>query len=62
VLTSWFEENSNIHIFSSPSFGKTNDRLVAKPVLFPTSLEESINIDTPEDWHLGESLIKVLKA
>jgi CMP-N-acetylneuraminic acid synthetase len=61
-LTPWFEENSNLYIFSRSSFGKTNARIGAKPTLFPTPLEESIDIDTPEDWHLGEALTKVLKA
>ena len=61
-LTPWFEENSNLYIFSKSSFLKTDARIGAKPVLFTTPLKESIDIDTLEEWELGEALTQILKS
>lgn len=49
-LEPWFEENSNLYIFTKDSFAKTNARIGKQPMMFETPKFESIDIDTPEDW------------
>lgn len=49
-LEPWFEENSNLYIFTRDSFAKTNARIGKQPMLFESPKFESIDIDTPEDW------------
>lgn len=49
-LEPWFEENSNLYIFTSESFGKTKARIGVQPMMFESPYFESIDIDTPEDW------------
>jgi CMP-N-acetylneuraminic acid synthetase len=49
-LEPWFEENSNIYLFTRPSFASTNARIGRKPMMFEGPHFESIDIDTPEDW------------
>jgi CMP-N-acetylneuraminic acid synthetase len=49
-LEPWFEENSNLYIFTRDSFAKTNARIGVSPMLFESPKFESIDIDTPEDW------------
>ncbi len=52
-LEPWFEENSNLYIFSSRSFAKTGARIGESPVLFESPRGESFDIDTPEDWEIA---------
>jgi len=52
-LEPWFEENSNLYLFTRESFKKTNARIGLKPMLFESPKYESIDIDTPEDWHFA---------
>ena len=49
-LEPWFEENSNLYIFTKGAFDKTNARIGANPMMYETPKFESIDIDTPEDW------------
>ena len=49
-LDPWFEENSNLYVFTRQSFAKTNSRIGKRPMLFVSPAFESIDIDTPEDW------------
>ena len=49
-LEPWFEENSNLYIFTRPSFQSTNARIGRKPMMYQGPSFESIDIDTPEDW------------
>lgn len=49
-LEPWFEENSNLYIFTKESFAKTNARIGKQPMMFESPKFESIDIDTPEDW------------
>jgi CMP-N-acetylneuraminic acid synthetase len=49
-LEPWFEENSNLYLFTRDSFAKTNARIGVSPMLFESPKFESIDIDTPEDW------------
>ena len=57
-LEPWFEENSCLYVFSKASFGQTNARIGARPIMFETPALESIDIDTPEDWQHAEYLAK----
>ena len=58
-LEPWFEENSNLYVFSADSFGKTNARIGKQPLLHVMSALEASDIDTPEDWKLAEALFKL---
>lgn len=49
-LEPWFEENSNLYIFTKDSFKSTNARIGKKPMMMEESRFESIDIDEPEDW------------
>ena len=49
-LEPWFEENSNLYIYTRESFAATNARIGRKPTMFEAPFFESIDIDTPEDW------------
>jgi CMP-N-acetylneuraminic acid synthetase len=49
-LEPWFEENSNLYIFTRASFAKTNARIGKQPTMFEGPFFESIDIDTPADW------------
>jgi len=49
-LEPWFEENSNLYIFTKGAFDQTNSRIGANPMMYETPKFESIDIDTPEDW------------
>jgi len=57
-LEPWYEENSNLYIFSKDSFEKTKARIGQKPILFPMETMESIDIDDKNDWDLAETIIK----
>jgi len=49
-LEPWFEENSNLYIFTRESFSKTDARIGEHPRMFENNKFESIDIDTPQDW------------
>jgi CMP-N-acetylneuraminic acid synthetase len=49
-LEPWFEENSNLYIFTRDSFAKTNARIGKRPMMYEGPFFESIDIDTPADW------------
>lgn len=49
-LEPWYEENSNLYIFTRDSFAKTNARIGKKPMMYEGPQFESIDIDTPQDW------------
>ena len=52
-LEPWFEENSNLYIFTRESFAKTDARIGEMPTMFQSPRFESIDIDTPEDWDMA---------
>ena len=52
-LEPWFEENSNLYIFTRDSFKKTDARIGEQPMMFESPAFESIDIDTPQDWDLA---------
>jgi len=55
-LEPWFEENSNLYVFSGESFARTNARIGKKPMLFETPRLESTDIDDHEGWDIAETL------
>jgi len=52
-LEPWYEENSNLYIFTRDSFAKSNARIGRKPTMYEGPAFESIDIDTPQDWDLA---------
>lgn len=55
-LDPWYEENSNLYIFSKSSFARTNARIGAAPMMFVTPALESVDIDNMDQWKLAEAL------
>ena len=49
-LEPWYEENSNLYIFTRDSFAKTNARIGKQPMMHEGPRLESIDIDDQEDW------------
>ena len=58
-LEPWYEENSNLYLFTQESFGKTNARIGIEPMMFESPRLESIDIDTQEDWDLAAAAAQV---
>lgn len=52
-LEPWYEENSNLYIFTKDSFVKTSARIGKRPMMHMMSKLESIDIDEPEDWDMA---------
>ena len=61
-LEPWFEENSNLYIFSAESFAATGARIGRTPILFEMGKMEAVDIDTPEDWALAEAVAGLRSA
>ena len=55
-LEPWFEENSNLYLFTKESFLKTNARIGQNPIMYETRKIESIDIDTLEDWEMASMI------
>tara|TARA_Y100000588_G_C14257000_1_gene925898 strand:- start:821 stop:1531 length:711 start_codon:yes stop_codon:yes gene_type:complete len=53
-LEMWFEENSNLYIFTKESFKKTDARIGENPLLFTTPTIESADIDDATGWRIAE--------
>jgi CMP-N-acetylneuraminic acid synthetase len=60
-LEPWYEENSNLYIFTKESFAKTNARIGKYPMMYVMPKLESIDIDEPEDWELAEIAAQYFK-
>lgn len=52
-LEPWFEENSNLYVFSRESFARTAARIGARPLVFETPRIESLDIDEQSDWDIA---------
>jgi CMP-N-acetylneuraminic acid synthetase len=52
-LEPWYEENSNLYLFTRDSFDKTQARIGEKPKMMVTPPFESSDIDTPDDWNMA---------
>lgn len=61
-LEPWFEENSNLYVFTRESFSSTKARIGKKPVMYETPRLESIDIDTPDDWDLAVAVAQLTQA
>lgn len=49
-LEPWFEENSNLYVFTKEGFAKTDARIGKHPMMFVSPRFESIDIDDQDDW------------
>lgn len=52
-LEPWFEEDSNLYLFTRDSFAATGARIGRKFLLFETPRLESVDIDDRSDWDLA---------
>lgn len=59
-LEPWFEENSNLYLFSRASFASTNARIGRKPLMYQMGRTESVDIDDQESWYMAEAMSKYL--
>lgn len=59
-LEPWFEENSNLYIFTRESFARTQARIGERPMMYESAKFESIDIDTPEDWNFAVAATRYL--
>ena len=57
-LEPWYQENSNLYLFTKESFSQTKARIGKKPMMLETAHYESIDIDTPDDWDLAEVMVE----
>jgi CMP-N-acetylneuraminic acid synthetase len=55
-LEPWYEENSNLYIFSAESFAQSGARIGARPEMFVTPRAESLDIDDEEGWRMAEAV------
>ena len=55
-LEPWYEENSNLYIFTRDSFLQTNARIGKKPLMYEVPKMESVDIDEQDDWDMAEAL------
>ncbi|WP_309565899.1 acylneuraminate cytidylyltransferase family protein [Methylobacillus flagellatus] len=49
-LEPWFEENSNLYLFTRDSFARTKARIGKQPMMYEGPRIESIDIDDQDDW------------
>ena len=55
-LEPWYQENSNLYLFTRQSFEATGARIGKSPMMLVTEPFESIDIDTPDDWIFAEAV------
>lgn len=60
-LEPWFEENSNLYIFTRDSFAATGARIGRRPMMHEGPPFESIDIDTPDDWDFAVAAAQYLR-
>jgi len=61
-LEPWFEENSNLYVFSAQSFAATNARIGRHPKMYEMGRSESVDIDDQESWFMAEAMSKYLQT
>ena len=61
-LEPWFQENSNLYLFTKKSFGETGARIGKTPTMLVTEPFESTDIDTPDDWSFAEAVVSYYRA
>jgi CMP-N-acetylneuraminic acid synthetase len=57
-LEPWFEENSNLYLFTADSFRAARARIGRRPALFETPKLESVDIDDQTGWELAETIAR----
>jgi len=57
-LEPWYEENSNLYLFTKESFENTQARIGSSPAMYVSPKFESSDIDTQEEWDLTEAMAK----
>lgn len=55
-LEPWFEENSNLYLFSSESFRSTGARIGKRPHQLVMPKSEALDIDDQESWDMAEAM------
>ena len=55
-LEPWFEENSNLYLFSRESFKATRARIGQNPLMMEVPRQEAADIDGPDDWAIAEAI------
>ena len=55
-LEPWFEENSNLYLFSRESFAATNARIGRRPHMLVMPKSEALDIDDQESWDMAEAM------
>lgn len=55
-LEPWYEENSNLYIFTKTSFTESGARIGVRPLLFESPKIESFDIDDMDDWRIAEAM------
>lgn len=58
-LEPWYEENSNLYIFTRDSFLATNARIGKMPLMHEMPKIESVDIDEPDDWDMADALASI---
>lgn len=53
-LEPWYEENSNLYLFSRSSFAATQARIGERPILFESPRMEAADIDDQIGWTMAE--------
>ena len=61
-LEPWYQENSNLYLFTKQSFDLTEARIGLTPTMLVTEPFESTDIDTPDDWSFAESVVSYYRA
>lgn len=60
-LEPYYEENSNLYIFTRDSFAKTNARIGKQPMMYEGPRIESIDIDDQQDWDFAVIAARYLR-
>lgn len=61
-LEPWFEENSNLYLFTRESFAATGARIGKRPLLYATPRLESVDIDDQADWDFAAILARAAQG
>jgi CMP-N-acetylneuraminic acid synthetase len=56
-----FEENSNLYLFSAASLKRHGNRIGERPLLFPVSPQEAMDIDEEFDFQLAELVYRATR-
>ena len=57
-LEPWFEENSNLYLFTGDSFRAARARIGRRPIMFESPKLESMDIDDQSGWDIAEAIAR----